>query len=223
MKNIAQLIFPIQAKHKPKHRTLSSWSFPVHSGSLFFFLKIKNWCTQSHEHQSWPSRASRKVQSIRATLCPEVNQHLWPSPHPRDLLSDGPLCSRYILPWRKLSWHAPTQSHQDHQKEKAQQHCLVIERNQKAPTASLLFCISDLLCTEKMDEEQRERSILFPWSYTFASLFRELNYIKCHYINYHYCGTSLAFLDCIFWYIWKYPLRAKSSLHSIQERDNFQV
>lgn len=137
--------------------------------------------------------------------------------------SDGPLCSRHILPWRKWSWHVPTQSYQDHEKEKAQQHGSALERSQKAPTASFSLCTYDLLCTERTDEEPRERLALFPWSYAFEGLFRELNFIKRHCIRYHYGGTSLAFVDCVAWYIWKYPLRAKSSFHSIRGEYDFQL
>ena len=113
------------------------------------------------------------------------------------LPSDGPLCSRLILPWRKCSWHVPTQSYQDREKDKAQRHGSALERSQMALTTSFSLCTYDLLRTERMDEDLRERLMLFPWSCAFESLFRDLNDIKCHCINYHYGGTSLAFVDCI--------------------------
>ena len=144
------------------------------------------------------------------------------SPYPRDFPSDGPLCSRHILPWRKQSWHAPIQSHQNHKKEKAQQHCSKLQSSQKAPTSSFFLYTYDLLCTERMDGESRERLILFPWSYTFASLFRDMYCIKYHCINCHFCGTSLAFVDCIARYIYE-NIHLGPNLHSVlfEERITF--
>lgn len=137
------------------------------------------------------------VQRSRATLCPEVNQHLWPSPHPGDCPSDGPLHSRHTLPQRKGFGTCPHKAIRTMTSRKPKSPTgSAPERSPRSPIPSLSRSTYNLLCTEVRDDELRERLRIFPWTHAFESLLRDLNCTKCPQINYLYSGTSLAFTDC---------------------------
>lgn len=117
--NIAQVIFfPVVLQCETEH----SWFLKAFSALGLFqrqSLAFTEPRSQFLTHLATGCKGG--VQRSRATLCPEVNQHLWPSPHPGDCPSDGPLHSRHILPQRKGFGTCPHKATRTMTSPKAQQ------------------------------------------------------------------------------------------------------
>lgn len=136
----------------------------------------------------------------RATLCPEVNQHLWPPSHPGDSPRDGSLHSRHILPWRKGFGTCPHKATKTMTRRKPKSPTgSALERSPKSPILSFSLCTYNLLCSERRDDELRERLLIFPWIYTFDKPAQRPSLHKTapNKLNYHHNGTLLGFIDCI--------------------------
>lgn len=107
-------------------------------------------------------------------------------------------------------WHVLTQSHQDHDKEKAQKPNRFSTRKEPKFSNPFIFqCVPVVHWEEGWWTERKAADIPLGLHLWKPAQRPKLHKMAPGKLNYHHSGTLLAFIDCIAWYTWKFQLRAK--------------